>query len=229
MKNLRFLLWIIISIFSINIVIQSIERNHLSLLVLKGTLGNAPVLYKANEGFQNTTSPDCQSNWLAGLVSGRIGEMNKMRTSWLIYLDCSQTSITLLRVALPGDTNFADNAIKRYPNDLDALYWAAASHVKDNPDASIEFYTRIITLDKGQGWAWCFLGNLQEMKNLLQPALYSFSECCTNGDPNSLGCYRAGQVMEKLGDPHKAIGYYRLSHWQGALDRANELEKQFQP
>ncbi len=57
-----------------------------------------------------------------------------------------------------------------------------------------------------------------------QHALEAFLTCCNIDDAGSNGCYGAGRMAEKLGDPQKAIEYYRLSRWDGALKRADELE-----
>ena len=43
--------------------------------------------------------------------------------------------------------------------------------------------------------------------------------------PGFNGCYRAGALAEKLGDCENAIPYYRYSRYEGALRRADELER----
>jgi hypothetical protein len=64
----------------------------------------------------------------------------------------------------------------------------------------------------------------------LEQAANAYLNCCLNGDPGSNGCYGAGCMMERLGNLPQAIAYYyRLSCWEEAQNRADELERQANP
>jgi hypothetical protein len=52
----------------------------------------------------------------------------------------------------------------------------------------------------------------------------AFIQCCNHGDPGSHGCYNAGRIEQERGQLETAILFYRLSHWEEAHRRADELE-----
>ena len=96
------------------------------------------------------------------------------------------------------------------------------------PDRAIQLYRQGLQHKPHDGVRWRELGDLLSRTDP-RAALEAYLESCYNGDPGSNGCYGAGRMMEKLGDPQQAIEYYRRSHWEGALNRADELEKQLIP
>ncbi len=55
-------------------------------------------------------------------------------------------------------------------------------------------------------------------------AIKSFYNCCENLDAGFHGCYGAGRLSEKIGDPMKAIDYYRMSKSREVLKIADDLE-----
>jgi tetratricopeptide (TPR) repeat protein len=196
---------------------------------MKGAFHNPVLLAYAYEGYQGYSGMDCQANWMAGKAADLLGKEDEKLAAWGRYLQCSQTSVLYLRLDLPMDPVFAKKAVTLYPDNIDALYWFAGSGEKLDPLEAIKSYNRIVQIDSSQALAWCRLGNLYENNQLLDQSVNAYLQCCFNGDPGVNGCYNAGRVMEKLDNPRKAIEYYRLSRWQPALDRANELEKQFRP
>ncbi len=166
---------------------------------------------------------------MAGKGAYLLGKEAEEQTAWMNYLGCSKTSVALLRYVLPVDAMFAKKAITLYPDSVEAIYWYADAVVKNDTAEAILSYNRIVQIDPNQGLAWCRLGSLYEKNQLLDQSINAYLQCCLHNDSGENGCNGAGRVMEHLGNPRKAIEYYRLSRWQPALDRANELEKQLQP
>ena len=99
----------------------------------------------------------------------------------------------------------------------------------DDPQAALAAYSRVVQLQPSNGLAWCRLGLVNEKTGQTLPAVDAYLGCCRNGNSGANGCYGAGRMMEKLGDPRKAIEYYRLSSYVDSLQRADELEKQLKP
>jgi len=207
---------------------ESARRNQLSMLLMRGAFNNPALLGRAYADYQALSGSDCQANWMAGKAAELSGNEGEKRATWINYLACSTTSIDVLRLTLPMDTAFAKKAVSLYPNNLDALYWLGSSLEYVDPKQAIISYNRIVQIDPRQGLAWCQLGNLYT-NQAINLSLDAFLQCCSNEDPGGNGCVNAGRLMEKLGDPRKAIQYYRLSTWQVALDRADELAKQLKP
>ena len=76
--------------------------------------------------------------------------------------------------------------------------------------------------DSGQRWL--------ELARLLagrddQASLEAYLQACLNGDPGANGCAHAASIVEARGDLATAIRYYRLSNWEEAQRRADELER----
>jgi tetratricopeptide (TPR) repeat protein len=221
--------WVLIVIIFILQSLESVDRNQLSLLMMKGAFYNLPLLASAFAGYQALGESGCQANWMAGKAADLLGKETEKQAAWMKYIECSKTSVALLRYALPMDAMFAEKAITLYPDSVDAIYWYVNAVVKNDTEAAILSYNRIVQIDPNQELAWCRLGSLYEKNQLYDQSVKAYLQCCLHNDPGENGCYGAGRVMEKLGDPRKAIEYYRLSRWQPALDRANELEKHLHP
>jgi len=222
-------IWVLVLIFSLGLSKKTLDWNLLSLKALQGAFRHTLSLNDAENGFQKLSISDCYMNWLPGRIADLLGYQEEERNYWMKLLECSETYIKMLKLVNPEDAWFAEKAYSFYPNDLNALYWYAETREKTAPNESFNTYSRIIQLDQHQGLAWCRLGILYEIRNLFDKAEEALLQCCYNGDPGVNGCYGAGQLMERLGNPMKAIEYYHLSHWQGALKRVEELEKRLLP
>lgn len=107
----------------------------------------------------------------------------------------------------------------------EAHFILASALSKSQPDRAIDLYRQGLRYVPHDGVRWHELGALLSGTDP-QAAVEAYLQSCYHGDPGNHGCYDAGLMMERLGDPQRAITYYRLSHWQGALDRARELEAQ---
>jgi len=82
-----------------------------------------------------------------------------------------------------------------------------------------------LALDPRDGLRWRELGDALRSLDPKE-AIEAYLQSCFNGDPGANGCYRAGLTAEQLSDYENAIRYYRYSRWEGALNRANQLEAQ---
>jgi hypothetical protein len=120
-------------------------------------------------------------------------------------------------------------ATQLYPSSSDAWFWLGEALAPTDRLDARQAYLHTVTLSPHHGLAWCRLGYDFEYDGQLEKALANFLNCCYSGDPGYHGCYGAGRMMEQQGNLPQAIAYHRLSRWEGALKRANELEKQLNP
>ncbi len=144
-------------------------------------------------------------------------------------LACGAEYIPLLAVIAPTNVEDARLATILYPQEARAWFWLAEASAPVDTAAERSAYLQTVRLEPSYGLAWCRLGRNYSTAGELQKAQEAFLNCCIYGDPGSNGCYGAGRMAEKLGDLQKAIEYYRLSRWDGALDRADELAGRLQP
>ena len=92
------------------------------------------------------------------------------------------------------------------------------------PEQAIQLYREGLTAKPADGVRWNELGDLL-VKSDPQAAIEAYLQACYHGDPGEHGCYEAGKLAEEQGDILSAIRYYRLSDWDMALQRANELKQ----
>jgi len=95
---------------------------------------------------------------------------------------------------------------------------------KSQPERAIQLYRQGLQRKPYDGVRWYELGDLLS-KTDPQAAIEAYLQSCYNGDPGNHGCYGAGLVAEEQGDIQSAIRYYRMSRWEGALQRAGRLEQ----
>jgi tetratricopeptide (TPR) repeat protein len=193
-----------------------LPHNLFSLAVLHGDL-------PTDATFSSGTA-SCMEYWLVGKVAQQRGRLEEARTAWSSAMGCDQRYVELAQASLPKDAGLAERAASLYPEDARALFWMAETRTKDQTGEAIGLYQQVVTLETGFGLAWCRLGYLQTRSDLAE-AVKSYSQCCRYDDPGSNGCWNAGRILEQLGDTQKAIEYYRMSRWDKALKRADELEK----
>jgi tetratricopeptide (TPR) repeat protein len=106
----------------------------------------------------------------------------------------------------------------------EAQFVMGAALSKSLPARAIQLYRQGLEGKPRDGVRWYELGDLLRDSDP-QVAIEAYLQSCYLGDPGKHGCYGAGRAAEAMGDIQAAIGYYRLSRWEGALDRADELEK----
>lgn len=168
----------------------------------------------------------CRAGWYEGLLRHANGDVEGRGAAWSRLLDCSGDYIGYMSVLAGDDVALARRAIAAQPDRAAGYFWLAAAVGGTDPDAAIELYRHGLRIAPEDGHRWLALAELQEPQD--QPAaLESYLQACRNGDPGANGCLRAGALAEAGGDVQAAIRYYRLSNWQEALDKADELERQF--
>lgn len=95
---------------------------------------------------------------------------------------------------------------------------------EEQPSRAIQLYRQGLELKPYDGVRWYELGDLLDDIDP-QAAIQAYLQSCYKGDPGHHGCYGAGQVAKNLGDIQLAIYYYRMSRWDVAHQRAEQLEK----
>jgi tetratricopeptide (TPR) repeat protein len=168
---------------------------------------------------------DCRVNWQIILLANGNGKPQEVESYINNLLACSPESVYLLLTIFPTRVDLANQVSQLYPKEPKAWFWLGdlANQSGDILQAK-EYFIESVNLDPAYGLAWCRLGIIYEQQNLLNDAEDAFWQCCQNGDPGSNGCYGAGRMAEQLNDIPSAIKFYNHSHWQPALQRADELE-----
>jgi len=173
---------------------------------------------------------DCRAEYYKGLAHHAAGDGAERAAAWARLFDCSADYIAYVAVLAPDDADLARRAIDAQPGSADGYFWLASLVAGTNahptaPDEAIALYRLGLGLAPGDGRRWLALAQLLQGRDDAA-ALDAFLQACLHGDPGANGCLGAGQLAEARGDPSAAIDYYRLSNWQGARDRADELERQ---
>jgi hypothetical protein len=115
-------------------------------------------------------------------------------------------------------------ASKNPADQSEAKFILARILSKSQPDQAILLYRDGLQLNADNGVRWYELGDLL-VKSNSQAAIEAYLQSCYYGDPGNHGCFGAGKVAEEQGDILSAIRYYRLSKWDIASQRANQLEQ----
>lgn len=168
---------------------------------------------------------NCRARWYAGLVRNMAGDVAGRNAAWSGLLDCSTDYTGYMAVLAADDTALAQQAIETEPENAAGYFWLAPVVAVSNPQQAIELYEAGLELAPTDAHRWLALAELLEPNDPVA-ALDAYLLACRNGDPGANGCLRAGSLAEAGGDLPAAIKYYRLSKWSGALDRADELERQ---
>jgi len=165
----------------------------------------------------------CRANWHRGVVAKALGKERESGDAWAALIRCSSHFIWLLQIVAPLDHELAELAVEVQPENAEAWFWLADIHFETSQGDPIPLYKHGLQLDPQNGVRWCELGRALAREDP-HAAIEAFLQCCHHGDPGANGCWKAGQTAEKLGLIEDAIRYYRLSHWDTPLARANELE-----
>jgi tetratricopeptide (TPR) repeat protein len=175
------------------------------------------------------TTSDCSHIWLVGMSVGQRGDYSTQRQAFVKALGCSPDNLSLVQAVFPEDQDLARMATQHYPESFKAWFWLGEAAAQSDPQSARQAYLQTVTLSPHNGLAWCHLGENYQHNSEFEKAFKPFLNCCLNGDPSSYGCYGAGLMMEQLGNLPQAIIYYRLSRWETALKRAQELEALLNP
>lgn len=168
--------------------------------------------------------PDgCRVGWYQGLIENATLNVPARNASWERILPCAAEFIPFMAVLAPADTEMARLAAETQPESAAAHFWLAESVAEERPLEAIAAYETGLALAPEDGVRWQILGDMLIERDP-QAAIAAYLQSCTNGDPGANGCWRAGNAAEQQGDMTAAIAYYRLSKWEVALQRADELE-----
>lgn len=225
-KRILFVFVLLLSVISsVLLFSESFPRNHAFRQALFAVLSQPSDYQSAIASLDVIASQDCRIYWQIGLLSPSAGSLTDNESTFKNMLNCSSRSVDWLYLLAPQREDLALRASQLYPQNTKTWLWLGDLAYEDEEFLLAEqYFLQSTQQDTSYGLAWCRLGRVQEQQNLLDDAKDAYWQCCKNGDPGSNGCYRAGRVAEKLGDIPNAIRYYRRSHYQPALDRADELE-----
>jgi len=123
-----------------------------------------------------------------------------------------------------GDVELARRAVTGQPQSAAGYFWLAPLMAGETPDEAAALYLSGLRLASGNGVAWLALADLLRPTDPAA-AEEAYLQACRHGDPGANGCLRAGTLAQARGDTAAAIEYYRLSNWDGAQEKAAELER----
>jgi tetratricopeptide (TPR) repeat protein len=166
----------------------------------------------------------CWDIWLKTAIIMQNDPDNIPEESLEFLLDCGPEYISFVKPKQPDNRKLALKAATNYPDEPFAWFWLAEANRPTDTTVALKAYLKLISLQPHHGLAWCRIGRIYESQEKFEEATNAYLECCKYDDPGSNGCYGAGRMMEILGSPLRAIEYYRLSHWDGAIERADELK-----
>lgn len=181
----------------------------------------------------------CQANWFMGIIAHKRSEYTIRNSAWMASIQCDPRYIRLAYLLIPDEESIAKYAVQVQPDTAEGWFWLAemdyaiwrGSEIRDLSEQdqidAIRYFKEGLQSDPKDGLRWRELGDLLVNDNP-QAAIDAYLQSCFNGDPGYNGCRLAGSTAEKLGDIDNAIKYYRYSRWEDVLNRASELEAQYQ-
>lgn len=168
---------------------------------------------------------DCHARWFEGLLYHTAGNAIAREAAWSALLDCSNDYVGYMSALAPGDAALAGRTVALRPENPTGYFWLASIVAAEAPGDAVTLYRKGLELAPHDGRQWLALGDLLQAGDPTA-AREAYLQACLNGDPGANGCLRAGGIAERQGDIRRAIEYYRLSNWSGALEKAAELERQ---
>ena len=199
--------------------------NRAGQLAVHALLDPSADAFATADSLRELSSRNCRAGWYEGLVRHLMGDADGRAVAWGGLVGCSANYTEYMAVLAPIDIELARAAIVAQPESAAGYFWLAPALAAEAPDEAITLFQQGLELSPTDGQRWLALAELLETRDQAA-ALDAYLQACKNGDPGANGCLRAGGVAEAQGDVTAAIEYYRLSKWSGALERANELEKQ---
>jgi hypothetical protein len=218
---------------------QAYATNRLALLTTRILLNQAvPMQPYDTISFREDATVNCRMMWLGGLIADHNRWMEQRNQLWHRSLQCEPMVVTFLAIIDPDEPTLAGYAVEVQPDYSESWFWLAGTYLdwrggrpvpQDEAQRAeiIDLYQTGLALAPHDGLRWRQLGDLLHPVDP-EAAIEAYLQSCFNGDPGSNGCLRAGRTAEQLGDIESAIRYYRYSRWEGALNRAVELETQQQ-
>ena len=166
----------------------------------------------------------CRAGWYDGLIGHAGGDVARRSAAWADLLGCSPDYTGYMAVLAPADEALARQALAAQPDNPQAYFWMASLLAPDAPGEAIVLYRDGLALAPDSGQHWLELARLLAGRDD-QASLEAYLQACLNGDPGANGCAHAASIVEAQGDLATAIRYYRLSNWEEAQRRADELER----
>lgn len=207
-------------------IILAIRQNSLTLLALKSAFNpdKGTIAANANE-LKRQEGLNCRLDWF-------VAKFLSTDNNQVLYLDAFKCSAEFLHLASkyrPIDLELAQEATQLYPTAYDAWVWLGFSQEYAQPNSGLAAYQQAVSLNPQAGAVWCHIGQISENLALFSQAETAYLECCNNQDPGDAGCFGAGRMAEKTGNPNQALQYYLRSRSPQAAERAGELKKQITP
>ena len=226
-------LWIALLLFLVLLMQRNLrETNILAVQVVHALLeeGETPTDLTSTE-----LDHSCNLLWLAVVVDHYQRASIPEQKINALFTKCSAKYVDLLHNLEPQNAVAAEKSIVLKPDVATSWFWVAEVRggyqnynfhrvTQENWREIAALLERGLALAPHDGLRWRLLGDVLRPHKPYQ-AIQAYLQSCFNGDPGYNGCSRAGTVAEELGDYRNAIRYYRYSRWQGALRRADELER----
>ena len=166
----------------------------------------------------------CRAHWYEGLAYHAAGDFAGRAVAWGALLDCTAGYTGYVAALAADDVDLARRAVSAQPESAAGYFWLAPLVAAATPDEAAALYRRGLRLTPGDGVGWLALADLLRATDPTA-AEEAYLQACLHGDPGANGCLRAGTLAEARGDTATAIEYYRLSNWDGAQEKAAELER----
>lgn len=166
----------------------------------------------------------CQRHWLLGSLALRYDDQAKMIEEWENALRCDSSYMTAMRMEQPENQALAVLATTAYPDLAESWFWLAQLQEHYAPEEAISSMIRGLELRPEFGIGWYHLGELFESAGKLDRAIDAFIESGKFLNKGSDHFFKVGSIYERLGNPRRAIYFYRRSLFEGAFQRAAYLE-----
>jgi len=203
-------------------IVIAYTQNELTIVALKTAFSQTEVLNQtALDEFSQQSRLDCRLLWLMDHFQTYAQQQKSYSDTFV----CSLEYLHIATKSHPIDQELALQATRLFPKSVDAWLWLGFAEEYAKANTGLAAYQNAAALDSHNGQAWCAIGQIDERLSQVQLAEDAYLNCCKNQDTDGAGCYGAGRMAEKSGNPQLAIQYYRLSSYDNALSRASELEK----
>jgi tetratricopeptide (TPR) repeat protein len=152
-----------------------------------------------------------------------LGRAPHTKRAWAEMSRAFASLDTKRALALYEQLGLAEFASKDPYLQAESEFILAAILAGEQPKRAIQLYRQGLQAAPHDGVRWYELGDLLKGADP-QAALEAYHQSCYNGDPGHHGCYPAGLIAEEFGDIQLALHYYRLSKWDEALKKVDQLE-----
>lgn len=229
MKNKKTLVPIVLigflMITTMGTILESIRLNQVSLKLLKQIARNgdvAEIINYSEWDFSGTRK--CHFQWLNAIASNYLGYIN--RPKFMNVLTCMPQGVEMMQKIFPFDEPLAEAAYNLYPNEILTNYWLLDSVEKSETTKAISLAKEIVNRFPSDAVIRRRLGTLLWSNKQYEEGLQAYLKACEIDDVASNGCYYVASSYRSLGDPLKAIQFFRKSYWPPSWQEADKLEAQ---